>query len=148
MVWPLASGNDIISSLPPMCLEAHPRTVAWKGSGSASWDTSLCVWAAPWNVHGAGKLLGLSGSSEPVIYPVGGPDAGQWSVELFCLPGGLYHRDYSSVHLQVRVLAPSPPQTLSRSQLCAPLLLFGVPDSLTSCGPLRPLHVSRKHPHP
>lgn len=40
------------------------------------------------------------------------------------------------------------PQTLSRSQLCAPLLLFDVPYSLTSCGPLRPLHVSQKYPHP
>lgn len=53
-----------------------------------------------------GSSLVLIESSGPVIYPVGGPDAGQWSVELFCLPGGLYHRDYSSVHLQVRVLAP------------------------------------------
>lgn len=68
-----------------------------------------------------GSSLILSGASGPVIYPVGGPDAGQWSIELFCLPSELYHRDYSSVHLQVRVLGP--PNSIQVTAMCASFTL-------------------------
>lgn len=97
--------------------------LTWRGSGCMSWDTSLCVWDVSWNVYSAGKLLDFHWVPWACHPPVKGPDVGQWSIELFCLPGELSTSGFAAVSTcKLGCL----PLKLYPGQSCVCLLLFTV----------------------